>query len=123
MDKIIVLPPAREDQLRQKLAEYKSRFDPRRAPETQMGTICKTRVLKIVLLLGQVDPSVLRARMAAEYGGSFDSAAFRNAVAVVRDYCETGGEGVSGGTGLACPNCGQRNRPGAKFCSSCGTKL
>ena len=125
MNKIIALSPEREAPLRQKLAEYKSRFNPRKAPELQMGTICKTRVLEVTLLLGQVDPSVLQARMSTEYGSSFDPAAFQNAVAVIRDYCETGGLEVHGGTGLnhVCPNCGQQQRVEAKFCSSCGTRL
>ena len=30
---------------------------------------------------------------------------------------------TSGGAGVACPNCGNKNSSGAKFCMECGTKL
>lgn len=30
---------------------------------------------------------------------------------------------TSGGAGVACPNCGSKNSPAAKFCSECGTKM
>ena len=30
---------------------------------------------------------------------------------------------TSGGAGVACPNCGSKNNPAAKFCSECGTKM
>ncbi len=30
---------------------------------------------------------------------------------------------TGGDAGIACPNCGNKNGPGAKFCIECGTKL
>lgn len=33
------------------------------------------------------------------------------------------GAGAGDDTPLFCPNCGERTKPGAKFCRKCGTKL
>ncbi|MEK7503001.1 MAG: hypothetical protein AAB556_00990 [Patescibacteria group bacterium] len=99
---ILVLPKdeTRKQQLRKKLAEYRGRIDPSHAPETQMSAICKTTVLERLLRDGQVKTYDLSLEMAEMYGSGFDVNKFNNACGVIDDYCKTGGQNVSGGTGL-----------------------
>lgn len=99
---IFVLPEdeTRKWQLREKLKEYKGRFDPYRAPELQMGTICKITVLEQLLRDDRVDTWELCLEMAQTYGSSFDSYKFNVACGVIDDYCKTGGKNAQGGTGL-----------------------
>ncbi|OGZ20805.1 MAG: hypothetical protein A2654_00235 [Candidatus Nealsonbacteria bacterium RIFCSPHIGHO2_01_FULL_43_31] len=99
---IIVLTEdaTRKKQLENKLKEYKGRMDPYRAPEMQMGTICKIAVLERLLRDGQVNVWDLSVEMAKTYGSGFGTREFNVACAVMEDYCKTGGKNLSGGTGL-----------------------
>ena len=101
----IALPTdeARKQQLQDKLEEYRGRMDPYRAPEMQMGTICKIAVLEQLLRDGEVNTFELSLEMSKKYGSGFDHNAFNNACGVVEDYCKTGGQNVSRGTGLRTP--------------------
>lgn len=100
---VIVLPDdeTRKQQLRDKLAEYKGRMHPYRAPELQMGTICKIAVLERLLADGKVVTWDLSREMAETYG--FNVNDFKNACGVIEDYCKTGGKNLHGGTGLRAP--------------------
>lgn len=99
---ILSLPAdeGRVDQLRKKLAEYESRIDGFRAPELQMGAVCKKAVLERLLRDGTVNTHELSRELVQQYGSGFDPRAFNNACGVIEDYCQTGGKNVSGGTGL-----------------------
>jgi len=99
---VITLPsdPKRITQLKIKLLEYQRRFDPYKAPELQMGTICKMVVLERLLKEGKINAGDLSKEMAKTYGSGFNEGAFLNACSVIEDYCLTGGANVNGGTGL-----------------------
>jgi len=99
---IFVLPEdkARVEQLQKKLEEYKGRFNPYGAPESQMDTICKTTVLKRLLRDSVVDTFQLYLEMKETYGSGFDAHKFNVACGVIDNYCKMGGEGIIGGTGL-----------------------
>lgn len=99
---VLVKPtdPTRITRLWEKLAEYQGRIDPFRAPELQMDAICKRTVLLTLLRHGRVDTHKLSREMAEQFGSGFDPRAFDNACAVIEDYIKTGGQSVSGGTGL-----------------------
>ncbi|MDP3779448.1 MAG: hypothetical protein Q8R30_05405 [bacterium] len=100
---ILVLPEdkMRVEQLRKKLEEYKQRADPYRAPELQMGTVCKTAILERLLRDMVVDTWQLCLEMKETYGSGFDPQKFGVACGVIADYCNTGGRNTTGGTGLS----------------------
>lgn len=99
---ILVLPEdkVRVEQLERKLEEYKGRFNPYGAPESQMGAICKISVLERLLRDAVVDTFQLYLEMQKVYGSGFDVYRFNIACGVIDNYCKTGGEGNKGGTGL-----------------------
>jgi len=99
---IIVLTEdeTRKKQLQNKLKEYKGRMDPHRAPELQMGTICKIAVLERLLRDRRVNTWDFSKEMVDIYGSGFRMREFNVACAVMEDYCKTGGANLSGGTGL-----------------------
>jgi hypothetical protein len=98
----IVLPKddARKTQLRRKLEEYRKRVEPFHAPEQMMDTICKVAVLEQLLRDSQVNTWDLSRELFVTYGRAFDPDAFNNACGTIEDYCKTGGQNASGGTGL-----------------------
>ncbi len=101
---VLVLPTnkRRGQQLQRKLKEYEGRLDGRR-PELQMSTICKVRVLKLLLQDGKVSTWDLSLQLETEYGNAYFPGALRAfdaACGVIEDYCKTGGKNVSRGTGL-----------------------
>lgn len=102
---VIVLPAdeTRKQRLRDKLTEYKGRRHPYRHPELQMDTVCKITVLERLLRDGQVNTWDLSREMVKTYGSGLDINAFNNACGVIKDYCETGGQNLRGGTGLRAP--------------------
>jgi|SRR3989338_8826132 len=102
---VIVLPTdeARKRQLREKLINYNERKHPHRAPKWQMDLICKIAILERLLRDGAVDTQELSREMAKNYCEGFNADDFENARDVIRDYCETGGQNVSGGKGLIMP--------------------
>ena len=99
---ILVLPEdkTRVEQLRKKLEEYMGRYNPYGAPESQMGTICKTTVLGHLLEDLVVDTFQLYLEMEKIYGSGLDAHKFNVACGVINDYCTTGGKNTCGGTGL-----------------------
>jgi hypothetical protein len=100
---VLVLPtdnPTVTARLALKLNEYQRRYDPNRAPEQQMGTLCKTAVLLRLLSEQRVVTWDLCRELRATYGSGFDPDAFSNACRVIADYYTTGGERNRGGTGL-----------------------
>lgn len=104
---ILTLPihdATRIAQLRAKLAEYELRLNPYAAPETQMGTVCKTTVLQRLLRDGRVVTWDLCRELRATFGTGFSPDAFINACRVIEDYCQTGGQTNRGGTGLPAPD-------------------
>lgn len=58
----------------------------------------KFAILTQLFLNGEVDTRVHFAQLSSK--GSFDSDNYNIAASVIDDYCKTGGEKVSGGTGL-----------------------
>lgn len=101
---VITLPTdeTRQWQLCEKLAEYKKRRHPYRAPESQMDVICKIAVLER-LCEGKVNTCELSRDMVKNYGSGFNADDFNNACMVIQDYRETGGQNVRGGSGLPTP--------------------
>lgn len=94
--------------LEKKLEEYKWRMgasrinDAYKAPEqmesamiTYYDSLYKTTLLEKILADGEVDVQVLEKGFEKLDGGLF-----RNAVAVINDYCTTGGARCFDGTGL-----------------------
>ena len=91
---IIRLPDDEEMQarLRHKLAEYKERIEPYRAPELQQDTYFKIQVLERLLERGEVNTYNLSLELAARLGKrEFSVDDFNNACAVIQDYATTGG--------------------------------
>lgn len=99
---VLVLPTdeQRVQQLRRKLKEYEGRLVEGKAPELQMDTICKIRVLKLLLQVGKVATWDLSRQLETEYENGYDPLEFQSACGVIADYCQTGGQNVSRGTGL-----------------------
>lgn len=99
---ILTLPPNAllEQKLRSKLEEYRGRLHLYRDPELQMSTICKIAVLERLLMDREVNTWELSMEMSNIYGTGFSVNDFNKACGVIDDYCKTGGQNVSGGTGL-----------------------
>ena len=97
-DLVITLPEERRAQLTAKLAEYERRL--RREPEYRLNSLHKSYVLKRLLEDGKVSPSELAKQIAKDLGSEFDADSYYTAWHVMKDYCETGGANLSGGTGL-----------------------
>lgn len=104
---VIVLPDERREQLQAKINEYRKRMaddDEFTHPEGQLlmgsGTAYNFCVLERLLSDGTVKTFDLSAELMEKLGDRFDPAKFGNACGVIKDYCETGGAKVTGGTGL-----------------------
>lgn len=101
---IIKLPtdPTRQNQLKEKLQEYKQRLknNAHRHPQLQMGTICKLAILERLLEKKEVKTWDLSRELAEKYPESYKPHMFDSACAVIDDYCLTGGKNVHGGTSL-----------------------
>lgn len=102
---VIIFPKdeTRQQQLRDKLIEYRGRIDPYLAPERQMDTIYKIAILERLLHDGRVNIRELSRTMAKTHGSNFDVNLFNNACGVIEDYCKTGGKNLHSGTGLKNP--------------------
>lgn len=107
MECFIVLPKdeATVEKLKKKLAEYEGRLT---HPDWQTNhlisdTVCKIAVLKHLLSNGRVSdndfPKVVADIAAMRYRG-LDITLLSQAFGVIKDYCETGGKNVFGGTKL-----------------------
>jgi predicted amidophosphoribosyltransferase len=71
-------------------------------------------------------PPVEDLRDAFSKAGNEMDKAFTSAAQAVRDAFTNTGRTVKEacyGQTSVCPNCGDKNTPGASFCSKCGTKL
>jgi hypothetical protein len=86
--------PERTEKLRNKLEEYKGR------DEKKDRTLkYKIAVLEKVLQDGNVNVQDLSRELSAK-GGQFNEQAFESACYIIKNYCDAGGEGNLGGTGL-----------------------
>jgi len=96
----IILPENKElrEKLERKLKEYETRVKNADKERARIGAQNKIAVLKELLSNGIVEAAVLKKRVIQEEW--FDEDKFENAMWVINDYCETGGENVVGGTGL-----------------------
>jgi len=100
----------RRQQLCKKLAEYRERLKSCDAAEKEaapcdasllrMDTICKIAVLEKLLNGGKVVVRELAADLIRKHKDDYVASDFRNAISVITDYCDTGGQNVWGGTGL-----------------------
>lgn len=105
---VIILPDERKEQLQAKLDEYHSRMakdgDPYTHPEQLLfmgsGAAYKSVVLERVLRDGSLRIWDLSLELSERLGPAFNPEKFTKACAVIKDYCETGGINVQGGTGL-----------------------
>ena len=95
---VLRLPEDRYPLVR-KLAEYKTRIEPFRAPELQLDTLYKIAVLEPLVRDGEVNRTATREALSEAYG-TVDERLFHNAWGVIMDYIETGGRKLFGGTGL-----------------------
>lgn len=98
----ILLPttPERVDQLQKKLEEYKSRVnDSARELNSQVDARHKAFVLERLLKEKKIVVSTLMEKIKRE--SWFNNEDLENALAVISDYCKTGGRNIAGGTGLA----------------------
>lgn len=93
---VIVLPEdeTHKQQLREKLKEYRGRLHPHRAPESQMGIICKITVMERLFRDGRVVMWDLYRELVTTYGSGFDVNAFSNACGVIESYCKTSGQNL-----------------------------
>ena len=82
---VIVLPTDEswQNELKNKLEEYRKRWKPHLPPEGQMDTTCRIRVLERLLRDGKVVTWDLSRELAKELGGGLNSHAFNNACAVI----------------------------------------
>ncbi|MGE5238264.1 MAG: hypothetical protein ACM3ON_05625 [Chloroflexota bacterium] len=91
--------------LQRKLGEYRQRVEVARKKYAAdngslfFDTISKISILEVLLLEGEASTCSVARETATKYPG-IDSRTFRNACAVIEDYCRDGGRGVWGGTGL-----------------------
>lgn len=94
----IILPTNsdRVKQLQQKLAEYRGRVDPFRAPETQQDAVCKAAILGTLLEHSTIRFVDLLDTVTKNCSG-IETHAFLNAWEVIDDYVGTGGKHVHGG--------------------------
>ena len=123
---VLVLPtdnPTVTARLALKLNEYQRRYDPNRAPEQQMGTLCKTAVLSRLLSEQRVVTWDLCRELRATYGSGFDPDAFSNACRVIADYYTTGGERNRGGTGAPSSPCLHQHPAESRLIPAWGTGL
>lgn len=105
MDKSSIIRIPNDDvliaRLRLKLEEYKKRYDCYRAPELQLDTLFKIRILGALLNDHKINTRELARKWIKRYSlEHFDVTVFDNACDVIRGYIETGGINTSGGTGL-----------------------
>lgn len=92
----------REKQLEKKLEEYVERLS-EALNDTSLtksrkiiSAFCKAYLLRHLLLTKKVEPEGALRTLNAQI-----ETFYRNAAKVISDYVETGGENVSGGTGLS----------------------
>lgn len=97
-DLVITLPEEKRSRLTAKLAEYKERLT--QDQEMRLNAMHKIYVLERLLSDGSIKPADLSAKIAKDLGSDFDPDLFDTAYRVIKDYCETGGANLSGGTGL-----------------------
>jgi len=109
-DSRIVLPPDKYTQkvLRDKLEEYESRLNRRKRElfthsesfiRANLHAIYKHAILERLLKEGEIDTFSFSLELQRLHG-FFDILNYADAVAVINDYCTTGGRNVRGGTGL-----------------------
>lgn len=94
-------------QLRKKYHEYLGRIvDHKQHPELPVQKKAlerdayKARIIDVLRSDGEVDVVSLAEELELKYAGNFQYKQFMQAAAVVRSYCQTGGEDMVGGTGL-----------------------
>jgi len=94
-------------QLRKKYHEYLGRItDHKQHPELPVKKTSlerdayKARIIDVLRNKGSVDVVSLAEELESRYANSFKYNQFMQAAAVVRSYCQDGGQGVVGGTGL-----------------------
>ncbi len=101
MRRVIILPDdeKRKQQLQAKLAEYRERKK-RRGSLFSAHAFYKLVVLERLLRDGKVVVGKMFKEMGESHKEDFDGFDFWDACEVIDDYCKTGGQNVSGGTGL-----------------------
>jgi hypothetical protein len=94
-------------QLRKKYHEYLGRItDHRQHPELPVKRSAlerdayKARIIDVLRNHGSVDVVSLAGELEQKYANNFKYKQFMQAAAVVRSYCQTGGQNAVGGTGL-----------------------
>lgn len=98
-DLVITLPDERRTQLTAKLREYEQRTE-RGSLDYRLDARHKAVVLHELLTNGKISPFEMKNWVAEVLGSDFDPELFARAWRVLKDYCETGGRNVPGGTGL-----------------------
>jgi hypothetical protein len=104
---VIVMPDDIQTvkKLQRKLKEYRQRIAVARQEHALdnhchfSDAISKISILEAILLEGEVSTYCVARELAAQYP-QIDPKTFRNACAVMEDYCGNGGRSVWGGTGL-----------------------
>lgn len=90
-----------EGHIDQKIAEYEKRRKlPEYTPTDRTELYYRILILRELQEKGTVNTSVLANTIEMGLDPRFDIVAFNKAVAVIKDYAETGGEDLKGGTGL-----------------------
>jgi hypothetical protein len=101
--KIVDFPtdPNRAVAIYDKFQEYCDRQDEEnKNKQKNNDTFYKIQAASYFLSVGEMNPRDFKEKMIARYGKIEDEKKFINAIKVISDYAETGGEKVQGGTGL-----------------------
>jgi hypothetical protein len=86
------------ERLSLKLEEYKQRKG--NPAVDQRKNRYKIDITQALVEHGMLDREALKEKIKTEEGENFDEFSFNDAVGVIKDYIETGGKNVYGGTGL-----------------------
>jgi hypothetical protein len=97
----------KHDEYGGRIIRVNSLTNPYKSPEqlehyqrTVVDSFLKRSFVEALLISGKADPKEIRGITQAVLGDKFDPGLFGNAHAVIKDYIETGGKQVRGGTGI-----------------------
>ena len=92
--------------LKNKKEEYSKRIeeqirkDPHFSPDVMPDFYYRIAMLKELLTNKKINAEELSKKLKKEYGGLLNNRAFCSSYSVIKDYVETGGKNLEGGTGL-----------------------
>ena len=91
----------RRDVLVNKLEEYRKRIGKHLSPADEIQLMYRIAILEELIKTGEVSADALLGQFMDTFRNVFNLRVFKEAYKIVKDYAETGGKNLVGGTGLS----------------------